>query len=272
VFARTDQGGLEIPARRQFLETTHLSTNLARNGVRVGTVEHLLAAIAGLNIDNVRVELDGPEVPIVDGSAAPFVSALLEAESLPQKAPRRYLTVLRPIVVAEGDKRIAVFPSNDSRTTYAIDFPNTLIGYQEKEVPMSARYFAEEIAPARTFCLYRDVEAMVEQGYVRGGSLENAVVVGDDGILAGSLRFQDEFVRHKILDLMGDLALLGHPLRGHVVAFKGGHRLHGALVDRILRARDAWILGAGHDTLPAHLLRRFESQKAGVLPGQPVSI
>jgi UDP-3-O-[3-hydroxymyristoyl] N-acetylglucosamine deacetylase len=174
--------------------------------------------------------------------------------------------------VADGEKKIAVFPSNDTRATYAIDFPGTAIGYQEKEVRLNARFFAEEIAPARTFCLYRDVEAMQGQGYALGGTLENAVVVGDDGILAGSLRFRDEFVRHKILDLMGDLALLGHPLRGHVVVFKGGHHLHGALVDRILRNPEAWILGAGHDMLPAHLLRRFESQKAGVLPGQPVSV
>jgi UDP-3-O-[3-hydroxymyristoyl] N-acetylglucosamine deacetylase len=272
VFARVDQGGVEIPARRRYLETTQLSTTLARNGVRVGTVEHLLAAIVGLGIDNVRVELDGPEVPIADGSAAPFVEALLQADSLRQRAPRRFLTILRPITVTDGDKRIAVFPSNDARATYAIDFPGTAIGYQEKEVRLSARLFAEEIAPARTFCLYRDVEMMQEQGYALGGSLENAVVVGDDGVLAGSLRFRDEFVRHKILDLLGDLALLGHPIRGHVVAFKGGHRLHGALVERILRNPDAWVMGTGLPLLPPHLLRRFESQKSGVLPGQPFSV
>jgi UDP-3-O-[3-hydroxymyristoyl] N-acetylglucosamine deacetylase len=272
VFVRADQGDLEIPARRQFLETTHLSTNLARQGIRVGTVEHLLAALTGLGIDNLRVELDGPEVPIADGSAAPFVAALQAAEFLPQRTQRRFLTILRPIVVTEGDKRIAVFPSNGPRATYAIDFPDTVIGYQEKEIRLSPRTFADEIAPARTFCLHRDVESMREQGYARGGSLENAVVVGDDGILAGTLRFGDEFVRHKILDLLGDLALLGHPLRGHVVAFKGGHRLHGALVDRILSTPESWVLGAGEDFLPTHLLRRFENQKAGVLSPQSVSL
>jgi UDP-3-O-[3-hydroxymyristoyl] N-acetylglucosamine deacetylase len=272
IFVRMDQGGLEIPARRQFLEATHLSTTLARRGVRVGTVEHLLGAVTGLGIDNLRVELDGPEVPIADGSAAPFVAALREAGELRQKSPRRVLSILKPILVAEGDKKMAVFPANDSRATYAIDFPDTAIGYQEKDVRLNAGQFAEEIAPARTFCLLRDVEAMIRHGYALGGSLENAVVVGDDGILAGSLRFQDEFVRHKILDLMGDLALLGYPLRGHVVAFKGGHRLHGALVDRILRTPEAWVLDTHGGMIPAHLLRRYEGQKAGVLPGQPISI
>jgi len=272
VFVRVDQNNHQIPARLEFLQTTHLSTTLSRNGIQVGTVEHLLAALAGLGIDNARVELDGPEVPITDGSAAPFVAALQEVETVRQRVPRRFLSILRPIVVAEGEKKIAVFPANDFRTTYAIDFPGTPIGYQEKEIRMTSRNFAEEIAPARTFCLFRDVETMRREGLALGGSLDNAVVVGDDGIMAGSLRYPDEFVRHKILDLLGDLSLLGRPLRGHVVAFKGGHRLHGALVDRILRTPEAWALSAGQDSLPSHLLQRFENQKAGVFPGQPVSV
>ena len=271
VFVRVDQGGHEIPARRAFLETTRLSTTLSRNGIRVGTVEHLLAALSGLGIDNARVEIDGPEVPAGDGSASPFVAVLQEADLLRQRAHRRFLSVLRPIVVAEGERKIALFPANDLRATYAIDFPGTPIGYQEREVRLTPQSFSDEIAPARTFCLYRDVEWMRRQGLALGGSLDNAVVVGEDGIVAGRLRFPDEFVRHKILDLLGDLALLGHPLRGHVVAFKGGHRLHSALVERILRSPEAWVLGSGRESLPSHLLQRFESQKAGVLPGQPVS-
>ena len=272
VFARVDQEGHEIPARRAFLETSRLSTTLSRNGIRVGTVEHLLAALSGLGIDNARVEIDGPEVPAGDGSASPFVALLREAEVLRQRADRRFLSILKPIVVAEGEKKIAVFPANDFRVTYAIDFPGTPIGYQEREVRLTAQNFSEEIAPARTFCLYRDVEGMRRQGLALGGSLENAVVVGDDRIVSGPLRFPDEFVRHKILDLLGDLTLLGHPLRGHVVVFKGGHRLHGALVDRILRSPESWVLSSGRESLPSHLLQRFESQKAAVLPGQPVSL
>jgi UDP-3-O-[3-hydroxymyristoyl] N-acetylglucosamine deacetylase len=272
IFIRTDQDGHEIPARRCFLETTRLSTTLARNGIRVGTVEHLLAAITGLGIDNLRVELDGPEVPILDGSAAPFVDALLEADFLRQNSHKKFLSILSPVMVAEGDKKIAVFPANDLRATYAIDFPDTAIGYQEKEIRLTRQHFAEEIAPARTFCLYRDIQAMQGEGFALGGTLENALVVGDDGILAGSLRFQDEFVRHKILDLLGDLSLLGHPLRGHVVAFKGGHRLHGALVDKILRTPQAWELGTSLQALPAQILRRFEHQKAGVFPSLPVTV
>ena len=270
-FVRTDLGRHPIPARQECLGATRLSTTLERNGIQVGTVEHLLAAFAGLGIDNALVELDGPEVPILDGSATPFVQAFLEAGLRRQESLRYFLSVLKPVVVAEGEKRLAIFPSNDFRITYAIDFPHPSIGYQEREFRISRNTFAEEIAPSRTFCLYRDVEEMRRQGLALGGDLDNAVVVGDDGILTGALRYRDEFVRHKILDLIGDMSLTGRPVRGHVVAFKGGHRLHAALVSRLMEARDAWTLSVGRESLPAHVVREFERQKAGVLPGQTLS-
>jgi UDP-3-O-[3-hydroxymyristoyl] N-acetylglucosamine deacetylase len=270
-FIRTDLNRHAIPARQEWVGATRLSTTLERNGVRVATVEHLLAALTGLGIDNARVELDGPEVPILDGSAVPFVEAFLEAGLVRQESFRNFLTVLKPVSVTEGEKRLAIFPSNDLRITYAIDFPHPSIGYQEKEFRISRSTFAEEIAPARTFCLYRDVEEMRRQGFALGGALDNAVVVGDDGVLTGSLRYRDEFVRHKILDLIGDLCLTGRPVRGHVIAFKGGHRLHAALVQRLMESRDAWTLSAGRESLPPHLVRRFDRQKAGVLPGQALT-
>jgi len=195
----------------------------------------------------------------------------VEVGLLRQESVRDFLTVLKPVVIADGEKRLAVFPSNDLRITYAIDFPHSAIGYQEREFRVSRNTFAEEIAPARTFCLYRDVEEMRRQGLALGGDLGNAVVVGDDGILTGSLRYHDEFVRHKILDLIGDLSLVGRPLRGHVVAFKGGHRLHTALVRRLLETPDAWALSGGRESLPSQLLRGYDRQKAGFLPGQALT-
>ena len=271
LFVRTDLEGHTIPARCRHLEATRLSTTLSHNGIQVGTVEHILAAIAGVGIDNVRLELDGSEVPILDGSALPFVEALLETGLHRQESRRQFLTVLKPVSVTEGDKRLVIFPSNDLRITYAIDFPHPTIGYQEREFQVSTQVFAEEIAPARTFCLYREVEEMRRQGLALGGDLDNAVVVGDDGVLAGSLRFRDEFVRHKILDLVGDLCLLGRPVRGHLVAFKGGHRLHAALVHRLLETPDAWTLSAGRESLPRQLVRSFDHLKACVLPGQALT-
>lgn len=271
VFVRTDQGGHSIPAHRRYLETTRLSTSLSRNGIRVGTVEHLLSALNALGVDNARLELDGPEVPILDGSAAPFAAAFLEAGFRRQSRSRRFLTILSPITVEVGESRLAIFPANDLRATYAIDFPHPAIGYQERTVRLSAQVFAEEIAPARTFCLYRDVEAMRKQGLALGGTLDNAVVVGDEGVLTGPLRFPDEFVRHKIVDLLGDLALLGYPIRGHLVGFRAGHRLHAALVERILNTTEAWTLDTGRQPLPVGLLRQFDTLKAGVLPAPPVS-
>jgi len=270
-FVRTDLNHHAIPARREYLEATHLSTTLGRNGIQVGTVEHLLAAFAGLAIDNARAELDGPEVPILDGSAFPFVEAFQEVGLLRQDSPRSFLTILKPVMVGDGDKRLAVFPSNDFRITYAIDFRHPAIGYQEREFSISGHLFAEEIAPARTFCLFRDVEEMRRQGLALGGDLDNAVVVGDDGVLTGTLRYQDEFVRHKILDLIGDLSLIGRPVRGHLVAFKGGHRLHAALVHRLLESPEAWTLSAGREPLPRQLLMGFDRQKATFLPGQALT-
>ena len=256
VFVRRDRESHEIPAAHRFLQGSSFATTLARGGLSVSTVEHLLSALTGLGVDNARVVLDGAEVPILDGSARPFVDPILAAGVRTQKAPRRYLALRRPIAVSQDDKEILALPANDLQVTYAIDFPHAAIGYQALSARIGEEDYASSIAPARTFCLLSDVEAMRRAGLARGGSLDNAVVVGEDGVLNSSLRFPDEFVRHKVLDLVGDLALVGSRLRAHVIVFKGGHRLHAALVGRILASRAAWAIGTSEERLPASHLAR----------------
>jgi UDP-3-O-[3-hydroxymyristoyl] N-acetylglucosamine deacetylase len=237
VFLRTDLNDAVIPATHEFIRDSTLATTLARGEASVSTVEHLLAALRGLGIDNALLEVDGPEVPILDGSALPFVVALRAAGTAEQKALRGARTLRRPITVRDGDRAILALPARDFRISYAIDFPHPAIGYQAVTLSVDEKVFATSIAPARTFCMMRDVQAMRASGLARGGSLDNAVVVGDDGVLNGTLRYRDEFVRHKVLDLIGDLALVGAPLRAHVVVFKGGHHMHATLLRRILAGR-----------------------------------
>jgi UDP-3-O-[3-hydroxymyristoyl] N-acetylglucosamine deacetylase len=241
-FRRSDLGGLEVPATIEHVGGINLATGLARDAVRVDTVEHLLAALVSLGVDNAIVELNSPEVPIMDGSAAPFIYLINEAGVKPLPAPRRYLKVLRPISVSRGDKRIALYPSDHFKVTYSISFDHPLLRHQSRTIRLSEEVFVEEIAPARTFGFLSEVEMMRQQGLALGGSLENAVVIGDTGVLNNALRFDDEFVRHKILDVIGDMALVGHPIIGHLVAHRGGHALHAAFAARVLEERDAWTL------------------------------
>ncbi len=271
VFVRRDEGNVEIPASYRLLNDGNLSTTLAKGALSVSTVEHLLSGLLGLAIDNARIELDGPEVPILDGSALPFVTLIREAGVRSLGRPRRYLTLTRPVRVKAGEKEILALPDNVFQATYAIDFPQTAIGAQTVSIEVGEGTYVDSIAPARTFCLLRDVEAMRRSGLALGGSLENALVVGDDGVLNGSLRFPDEFARHKVLDLVGDLALLGAPMRAHVIAFKGGHRLHAALVAKIMSTRSAWLLGTSDDRLPAARLAEFAHLKDTLLPN-PVGL
>ncbi len=244
VFVRTDQEGPPLPAHIRWRAETGFATVLRREATEVRTVEHVLAALYALRVDDVRIELDGPEVPILDGSARPFVEAILAAGRRSLDVPRTYLVVVRPLVVSDEERRIAVYPCAEFRITYAVDFAHPLLGYQELTASVwSEQAFAEKLAPARTFVFAAQVEALRRSGRALGGSLENAVVLGEDRILNdGVLRFPDEFVRHKMLDLTGDLALLGYPLRGHVVAYRAGHRMHTELVRRLHAARDCWYL------------------------------
>jgi len=243
-FQRSDLGGLEIPAIVTHLGGIRLATGLTREAVSVETVEHLLAALTALGIDNCIVELNTPEVPIMDGSAAPFVYLILnEAGVRRLPAPKKFLKVLRPISLSQGDKRIALYPSDHFKVTYSISFDHPLIRHQSRTMKITDETFVEEIAPARTFGFLKEVEMLRQRGLALGGSLDNAIVLGETGVLnQNALRFEDEFVRHKILDAIGDLSLVGYPVIGHLVAHRAGHALHTAFAARILEEVDAWRL------------------------------
>lgn len=241
VFKRTDLEGFAIEAHSRHVARVSYATSLMRKGVLISTTEHLLSALAGLNIDNVTVELDNLELPILDGSALPFVELIQKAGVRRQRARRTYVKVLRAVEVVEGGKRLAVYPSESFEITYKILFPHPLIGEQTLELVPNPGNYVSEIAPARTFGFLEEVELLRKSGLIRGGSLENAVVLTRDGVLnPEGLRFPDEFCRHKVLDLIGDLALLGRPLIGHVVAERAGHAMHAQLVSRLLQERKAW--------------------------------
>jgi UDP-3-O-[3-hydroxymyristoyl] N-acetylglucosamine deacetylase len=255
-FRRADLGGLEVPATVEHVGGINYATGLTRDAVLIDTVEHLLSALVSLGIDNVVVELNSPEVPIMDGSAAPFVYLVHEAGIKIQTAKRQYLKVLRPMAMARGDKRIAIYPSDHFKVTYSIAYDHPLLRQQSRTIRLSEQTFVDEVAPARTFTFLKEVEQLRQQGLALGGSLENAIVVGDTGVLNNALRFDDEFVRHKILDVIGDMALVGHPVIGHLVAHRGGHALHTAFAAQVLEERDAWTLVEGdatidHATAPA---------------------
>jgi UDP-3-O-[3-hydroxymyristoyl] N-acetylglucosamine deacetylase len=257
-FRRIDLGGLEIPAVASNVGGISYATGLTRDEGTVDTVEHLLAALVSSGVDNVAVELNTPEVPIMDGSAAPFIYLIQEAGIRRLAAPRRYLKVLRPITLSRGDKRIALYPSDHFKVTYSISFDHPLLRHQARTLRITEESFVEEIAPARTFCFLKEVEMLRQNGLALGGSLDNAIVIGETGVLNSALRFEDEFVRHKILDVIGDLTLVGHPIIGHVVAHRGGHALHTAFASRILEETDAW--------------RLVEAPATGVHAPQPVGV
>lgn len=245
VFVRTDLAtSAEIPARRAALTSARLATTLGRGEATVGTVEHLLSAVCAAGIDNLRVEVDGPEIPVMDGSAAPFLQLLREAGPFDQQVARRVLRVRKPIGVRDGDRAIRISPASQLSISYFVEYPHPAIGRQRIDgLKIDAANFEREIARARTFGFLHEVEALWRGGLARGGSLDNTVVLDDRRVLnAGGLRFPDEFVRHKVLDLVGDLALIGMPVLGHVEAERAGHALHHQLVERILATPEAWTI------------------------------
>jgi UDP-3-O-[3-hydroxymyristoyl] N-acetylglucosamine deacetylase len=233
-FVRMDLG-VEIPARAESVVDTTLSTSIACGSARVSTVEHVLAALAGLGVDNCRVEVDGPEIPILDGSAAPFVYLLQEAGIATQRAGKRFLVIETPVEVRDGDKLARLDPAPELSIQFTVDFDHPLVTNQTFAFTFSDRRFAREVAPARTFCFLRDIEKMKSLGLAQGGSLDNAIVIDDFSILnPEGLRFSDEFARHKALDAVGDLALCGLPIIGALTARKSGHAMNQALVKKVL--------------------------------------
>jgi UDP-3-O-[3-hydroxymyristoyl] N-acetylglucosamine deacetylase len=256
VFRRIDLDDFEIEAISRNVARVSYATSLMKKGVLISTTEHLLSAFIGLGIDNAIVELDNLELPILDGSALPFVELIQKAGIRKQRRPRKYLKILREVEMREGNKFIAVHPADSYSVSYSINFPHPLIGKETFQVELSNGSYLRKIAAARTFGSREDEKAMRNMGLIRGASRENCIVLTRDGIENGPLRFPDEFVRHKVLDLVGDLALLGKPILGRIVADRAGHAMHTALVSRILRDQTLWeevtLPEDTHDDTPAY--------------------
>jgi len=243
-FVRTDLDPvLVIPARPESVLDTRFATTLGTEQGSVGTVEHLMAALAGVGIDNVLVELDGPEVPAMDGSAYPFITLLYRAGLRIQNQARRYMEILEPVSVSSQGKSLTLRPARDFTVSLEIDFDHPLVARQRFSAKITPIVFERLISRARTFGFLNEIQSLRKSGLALGGSLENAVVVGDNTVLnEGGLRFPDEFVRHKVLDLIGDLALLGAPILGAVHAERSGHALHYLLTRELLSRPSAWRL------------------------------
>jgi UDP-3-O-[3-hydroxymyristoyl] N-acetylglucosamine deacetylase len=259
VFVRTDLGA-SIPARAENARDQAYATTLRHRGAEVRTVEHLLAALAGLGVTNVLVELDRPEVPVLDGSALPFVQMLRQAGIADQGVSVPELRVLKPILVGDSERWLELRPGRGLHIGYRVSYPSPAVGRQAFDGPITPDRFASAVAPARTFGFLADVPALRRQGLARGGTLDNCIVVDGERVLSGELRFRDEFVRHKVLDLLGDLALLEYPLCARVVAHKAGHALHVAAVHELLAHPEAWEL-AEPDRVAPFTVRPYPGER-----------
>ena len=242
-YQKTTEAVHSCPAYIKHLRPMDLCTTIGLNGFQIQTVEHVLSALAGLEIDNAYLELDGTEVPAVDGSAAPFVNLIHSAGAIEQDQPRTYLKIVRPLSVGDDHRSLTVYPSILPKISYSIDYPHPLIQRQSYVHDCSVTEFQKNIAGARTFAFRHEVEFLWSRGLGIGGSLDNTLVLSETGLMNESgFRFHDECVRHKVLDLIGDLSLLGIPVIGHFVADRAGHSVHAQLVKAILDNPDAWIL------------------------------
>ncbi len=261
VFIRkTNDTPIRFGASIHHLVSTELCTAISSQGAQIKTIEHVLAALAGLGVDNALIEVDAAEVPVLDGSSGPFVRMIRAAGIVAQKRAQPFLKITQPIEVTDGVRRVMIEPSSTPRVSYTISYNHPLIGHQSFDFEYSAAGFEREVADARTFGFLREVEALWSRGLGKGGSLDNTVVLSETGVMNQTgLRFQDEFVRHKILDLIGDMALMGMPFIGHVKADRSGHALHTKLVAEILRRPECWVLLSADESVstvelpvPAH--------------------
>lgn len=241
-----------LPAAVSNRVPTELCTAVSVNGHQVKTIEHLMAALVGMEVDNVYAEVDAGEIPVLDGSASPFVRLIRTAGVIPQTRRQSYVKITQPIEVIDGARRVRIEPSSTPRITYSIHYDHPLIQTQSYTHTCSVLAFEQEIANARTFGFLHEVEALWARGLGKGGTLDNTVVLSEEGVVNRSgLRFPNEFVRHKVLDLMGDIALLGFPFIGHIVAERSGHAMHTRLVEQILSQRDKWVLITSEHAAPA---------------------
>lgn len=241
VFRRTDLENFEIQAHISNLARVSYATSLMKQGVLISTTEHLLAALYSCGIDNVYVEIDALELPILDGSSKPFIELLERAGTRRLRRRRRYIKVVKPLEFTDGERRVGIYPADEFRIRCFVDYGHSAIGPQDIEMTVDRDAFSRELAPARTFGFLKDFVGLQAMGLIRGGSLANAIVLDDKSILNGPLRFPDEFGRHKALDLIGDVALVGRPLLASIVAHRAGHALHTQLVTRLLEDHSLWV-------------------------------
>jgi UDP-3-O-[3-hydroxymyristoyl] N-acetylglucosamine deacetylase len=240
VFRRIDLDNFEIEAHVRNVARVSYATSLMKQSVLISTTEHLLAALYSCGVDNVYVEIDALELPILDGSAQAYIDLLEQAAVKKLRKRRRYLRVLKPLEFTDGDRQIGIYPANEFRIHCFVDYNHKAIGPQEVEMRVDRESFGKQLASARTFGFVKDFAQLQAMGLIRGGSLANALVLDDTSLLNGPLRFDDEYGRHKALDLIGDLALVGRPLQARIVAHKAGHSLHTQLVTRLLDDRSLW--------------------------------
>lgn len=242
LFVRKDKDSL-IKASVNAVTDTAFATTIGYNGAKIRTVEHILAALAGLGIDNTFIEVNGPEIPILDGSSVGLTHLILTGGIAKQSKKRPFIRITHPIVLSDGHAEIAALPFEGRRITYRIQFHHHFLGEQKLSIDLTEESFVVEIAPARTFGFLKDVEYLKANGFARGGSFDNAIILGDKGIMnSTALRFKDEFVRHKILDLIGDLSLLGFPIHGHIIANKSGHTTNLKFLKKLLSCPEYWEL------------------------------
>lgn len=242
IFHRTDgEQTVDIKACSENVVDTRMATVIGHQGLTVSTIEHFMAALAAFGIDNLHIDINGPEVPVLDGSAAPFIREIQQAEVKMLNRSRKFIAIRKPLEIIEGEKRISIIPSRFFRISFDIAFDHPAISVQQHSMKFTTESFCKEIAAARTFGFLHEVEHLKANGLARGGSLENAVVIDNDGVMnPEGLRFQNEFVRHKILDSFGDFSLLGSPLLGHIKAFKAGHDLNAKMVRMIEENPSHW--------------------------------
>lgn len=265
VFRRTDLDDFEIQAHISNVARVSYATSLMKDGVLISTTEHLLAALYSCGIDNVYVEIDALELPILDGSSQPFIETLESAGTRRLRRRRRYIKVTKPLEFSDGDRRIGIYPADEFRIQCFVDYGHPAIGPQDIAMSVDRDAFSTQLAPARTFGFLKDFAGLQAMGLIRGGSLANAIVLDDNSVLNGPLRFPDEFGRHKALDLIGDLALIGRPLLASIVAQRAGHALHTQLVTRLLEDRSLWV----ETTEVAE--RSSTADRARVVEPQPVA-
>jgi UDP-3-O-[3-hydroxymyristoyl] N-acetylglucosamine deacetylase len=261
VFRRVDLDGFQIEAHGSNVARVSYATSLMKHGVLLSTTEHLLAAIYSCGIDNIYLDIDAIEVPILDGSAEPFMQMIDQAGIRKLRRRRRYLKVMKAVEVVEDGRRIGIYPADEFHVRCYVDFPHPLVGQQEVGMVVNAGSFRQVLSRARTFCFESDIEPLRGMGLIRGGSLDNAIVLTKEGVMNGPLRFADEFGRHKALDLIGDLALVGLPLLGRVEARKAGHALHTQLVSQLLADPTSWMI-----TTEEHSSARAESHGLRTAP------